>query len=303
MDLRKQEKRRAIKRSFQVLKHPFALFFYIVMCLYILTLIIPTAWLILVTFKDSLQFRFNRFGLPEPWTLENYQNVFSKLYIQIIYPPYNKVYVPELMFNGLTYSICNVAGSMVAQCLVAYACTKYKSKVGTFLQAFAIVTMILPLVGSMSATLTLYRRLGIYRNFLGIVVAHAGWGGSNFLLLCGVFKGISNEYRDAAFVDGAGHWRVFITIMLPMIRTSIVALFILGFIGSWNDYMTPLVYLPNYPTIAYGLFNFRNSTDSLVAQIPMQMTGCVVVMVPIIILFVCFRNKIMGNLALGGLKG
>ena len=118
-----------------------------------------------------------------------------------------------------------------------------------------------------------------------------------------MFKGVANDYRDAAFVDGAGHWRVFFTIMIPMIKTSIIALCILGFIGSWNDYMTPLVYLPNYPTIAYALFTFRNSTDSLVAQIPMQLTGCVVVMVPIIILFVCFRNKIMGNLSIGGLKG
>ena len=91
--------------------------------------------------------------------------------------------------------------------------------------------------------------------------------------------------------------------MIPMIRTAIVALFILGFIGSWNDYMTPMVYLPSMPTIAYGLFTFRNSSDSLVAAIPMQITGCVVVMIPIMVIFIIFRNKIMGNLALGGLKG
>ena len=119
-----------------------------------------------------------------------------------------------------------------------------------------------------------------------------------------MFKGVPNDYRDAAFVDGAGHWHVFLTIMIPMIKTSIIALCILGFISSWNDYMTPLVYLPNYPTIAYALFTFRNSTDSLVAQIPMQLTGCVVVMVPIIILFVCFRNDRAVSVSyLGGAAG
>ena len=91
--------------------------------------------------------------------------------------------------------------------------------------------------------------------------------------------------------------------MLPMVRTTILALFILGFIGSWNDYQTPMVYLPSMPTIAYGLFRFRYSSDSLVSAIPMQITGCVVVMIPIMILFIVFRNKIMGNLALGGIKG
>lgn len=290
-------------KSFKILKHPFALIFYVIMWIYVLSLIIPAVWVVMSTFKDSLQFRFNHFGLPKPFTLENYANVFSKMYIQNIDPPFEKVYVPKLMLNGFSYSVLNVISVNITDCMVAYGCTKYKSKVGSFLNAFAIVTMILPLVGSLSATLRLYKALGIYKNFLGVIIAHAGWGGSTYLLFCGVFKGVPNDYRDAAFVDGAGHLRVFLTIMIPMIKTSIIALCILGFISSWNDYMTPLVYLPNYPTIAYALFTFRNSTDSLVAQIPMQLTGCVVVMVPIIILFVCFRNKIMGNLSIGGLKG
>ncbi len=290
-------------KSFKILKHPFALIFYIIMWIYVLSLIIPAVWVVMSTFKDSLQFRFNHFGLPKPFTLENYANVFSKMYIQNIGPPFEKVYVPSLMLNGFSDSVLNVISVNITDCMVAYGCTKYKSKVGSFLNAFAIVTMILPLVGSLSATLRLYKALGIYKNFLGVIIAHAGWGGSTYLLFCGVFKGVPNDYRDAAFVDGAGHLRVFLTIMIPMIKTSIIALCILGFISSWNDYMTPLVYLPNYPTIAYALFTFRNSTDSLVAQIPMQLTGCVVVMVPIIILFVCFRNKIMGNLSIGGLKG
>ena len=290
-------------KSFKILKHPFALIFYVIMWIYVLSLIIPALWVVMSTFKDSLQFRFNHFGLPDPFTSENYANVFSKMYIQNIDPPFAKVYVPQLMINGFSYSVLNVISANITDCFVAYACTKYNRKFGSFLYSFAIVTMILPLVGSLSASLRLYRMLGIYKNFFGVIIAHAGWGGSTFLLFCGVFKGVPNDYRDAAFVDGAGHWHVFLTIMIPMIKTSIIALCILGFISSWNDYMTPLVYLPNYPTIAYALFTFRNSTDSLVAQIPMQLTGCVVVMVPIIILFVCFRNKIMGNLSIGGLKG
>ena len=104
-------------------------------------------------------------------------------------------------------------------------------------------------------------------------------------------------------MDGATHFRVLLTIMIPMIRTTILALFILGFIGAWNDYQTPMVYMPNMPTIAYGLFQYVRSSDSDVSGIPMQITGCVVVMIPIMILFIVFRNQIMGNLAMGGIKG
>ncbi len=291
--------------NFRLLKNPFALIFYIIIILYVLSLLIPSAWMIVTTFKDRLEFRFNRFGWPENFTLENYLNVFSKMYVTVSSATegIKFVYVPQLMFNGFIYSVVSVAAGLVMQTLVAYGVAKYRSKMGTFLHSFAIVTMILPLVGSLAASLLLYRRLHLYDNFAGIIWAHAGWGGSHFLILISTFKSISDDYRDAAFVDGASHLRVMLQIMLPMVKTTYVALFILGFIGRWNDYMTPMVYLPSMPTIAYGLFQFRYSSDSIVSAIPMQITGCVVVMVPIIVIFCVFRNKIMGNLAIGGLKG
>ena len=292
-------------KNFRILKNPFALVFYILIIIYVLSMIISCFWMIMSTFKTRFEFRANRFGLPENFSFDNYANVFSKMYITITPKQggIKYVYMPELMSNGLLYSICVTAGGLFMQTLVAYGCAKYRSLAGKILYGFAIVTMILPIVGTMPARLLLYKRLGIYDNFGGIILAYAGWGGSNFLILHATFKGISEEYREAAFMDGASHLRVLITIMVPMVKTTILALFILGFIGSWNDYQTPMVYIPSMPTIAYGLFRFRYSSDSIVSAIPMQITGCVVVMVPIMILFIVFRNKIMGNLALGGIKG
>lgn len=300
-----KKKVKASLKNFRILKHPFALVFYVVIILYTLTMLIPCAWMIITTFKSNLEFRANRFGWPNEFSFDNYANVFSKMYIPITPKAggSRNVYMPELMLNGLLYASLTVAASLCMQILVAYGCAKYKSAVGKVLYAFAIVTMILPLVGTMPAKLLLYKNLGIYNNFGGIIIASAGWGGSNFLILHATFQGISDEYREAAFIDGASHFKVLVSIMLPMIKTTLLALFILGFIGNWNDYQTPMVYLPSMPTIAYGLFQFRYSSDSLVSRIPMQITGCVVVMIPIMVLFVVFRNKIMGNLALGGIKG
>lgn len=294
-----------IFKNFQVLKHPFALFFYVLIILYIITLIVPCAWMIISTFKDRLEFKTNRFGWPEYFTWENYKYVFSYLNVPVTLEAggMDVVEMPRLMLNAILYAGLVNAASLCMQTLVAYGCAKYKSKVGSILYVFAIITMILPLVGTMAGRLSLYRSLGIYNKFLGTVFAFAGWGGSNFLLLYATFKGVSNEYRDAAFIDGAGHARVMFTIMIPMVKTTYLALFILGFISSWNDYSTPMVYLRSFPTIAYGLFRFTHLSDSKTSAIPMQITGCVVVMIPLIILFLIFRNKIMGNLAIGGLKG
>ena len=304
-EMKKARRIPRIFKNFQVLKHPFALAFYVLIIFYIITLIVPCAWMIVSTFKDRIEFKTNRFGLPEYFTWENYQYVFQYLNVPITLSGggMEVIEMPRLMLNGFLYAVFVQIGSLGMQTLAVYGCAKYKSKVGSIMYAFAIITMILPLVGTMAGRLTLYRSLGIYDNFLGTVFAFSGWGGSNFLLLYASFKGISDEYRDAAFIDGAGHLRVMFTIMLPMVKTTYLALFILGFIGNWNDYTTPMVYLPSFPTIAYGLFRFTHLSDSKTSAIPMQITGCVVVMIPLIILFIIFRNKIMGNLAIGGLKG
>lgn len=289
-----------------MLKDPFSMVFFCVVIIYTISLIIPAAWAIISTFKDRLEFRFNMFGLPDSPTLENYRSVFAKMYITISSDKtgLEKIYMPELMFNGLALSICVALGSLAMQTGITYCCAKFDTVVGKIIVGFVIVTMILPIVGNLGTSIYVSKKvLNTYDNFFGIVFSHSGWGGSAFLIIYAAFKSVSNEYRDAAYLDGASEYQVLWRIMLPMVKNTLVALFIMSFISGWNDYQTPMIYLPSMPTIAYGLFQFRYSSDSLVSAIPMQITGCIVVMVPIFILFLIFKNKMMGNLTMGGLKG
>lgn len=295
---RKEERR----KSFRVLKDPFALIFYIVMLIYVLLLVIPMIWMVIGTVKDNFDFSLNPMGMPTEWIFDNYESAFDKMFIPIYKNGViRNVYMLEMMWNALSWAVLCHVGALFVQVMVTYGVTKYRSLVGSIIDSFVIVTMVLPIVGSTAGTMRFYRGLGIYDNFWGMVITRWGWGGSTYLLLRGVFRGVSNEFRDAAFIDGASHWQVLLTIMIPMIKTSLIALFIIGFIGSWNDYTTALMWLPTRPTIGYGLFRFRENTE--IATVPRQMAGCCIVMIPIAILFIMFRNKIMGNLAMGGLKG
>lgn len=299
---RRQEKMKDIRKSFRILKDPFALTFYIVMIIYVFLLIIPVFWMLMSTFKDNIDMTLNPMAFPKKWILDNYFVAFNKMYIPIYKNGVvSNVYMPKMMWNAFSWAVLGNLIGLFTQIIVSYGVCKYKSIVGSIIDSFVIVTMVLPIVGSTAGTMVLYRALGLYDNFLGMLVTCAGWGGGNYLLFKGVFRGVSNEYRDAAFIDGASHAQVLFTIMIPMIKTSIIALFILGFIGSWNDYMTALMWLPSRPTIGYGLFRFRENTE--ISTTPRQLAGCCIVMIPVAILFLIFRNKIMGNLAMGGLKG
>lgn len=300
-----ENKKRHLFKRFRVLNDPFSVIFFSVMVIFVLSYIIPTAWVLISSLKDRMEFRLNRFGLPEKPTLNNFKNVFDKLYIQISSAKVGtkKVFFPELFTNGLLYAVITTLIGLVLNTFAAYGCTKFNSRVGKILMAYVIFQMTISIAGTAATTMTYYKNLHVYDNFLFVAFANGGWGGGGFLIMCATFGAISKEYSEAAYIDGASHWTVFFKVILPMVSTTLVALFITGFIGYWNDYTTPMLYLPSMPTIAYGLYRFRFSSDSLVSAIPMQLTACIVVMFPILILFILFKNKIMGNLTIGGIKG
>ena len=96
-----------------------------------------------------------------------------------------------------------------------------------------------------------------------------------------------------------------IRIALPLVMNSFGLIFLLHFITYWNDYGTLLLYAPTHPTIAYGLYIFSTRSpgnDLKLASKSVQMAGSIMIAIPTTILFVIFRNKLMGNLAIGGVK-
>ena len=80
-------------------------------------------------------------------------------------------------------------------------------------------------------------------------------------------------------------------------------IFLITFITYWNDYQTPLVYLPSYPTAAYGMLRLSKTIDNFYSSTPMIISGAVVLMVPVLVLFLCFHKRLLGNINIGGIKG
>jgi raffinose/stachyose/melibiose transport system permease protein/N-acetylglucosamine transport system permease protein len=131
----------------------------------------------------------------------------------------------------------------------------------------------------------------------------AGFLGTNFLIFYATFRSISWEYAEAAFIDGASHTGVLLKLMLPLASVTISAVALLSFIEFWNDWRVNVVYLPSYPLISYALYQFQNNPINEISTVPRKLAGCMLVIAPIMIMFIAFRNKLMGNITIGGLKG
>lgn len=296
------KKNRIKKRT---LRQIFPLIFFVLLLVYCISLLIPMAWALMSSLKTRLDFRMDPLGFPTSFAWENYVSAFNALYIQVSAGAgVRNVYLLEMFGYTLAYAVGATIAATLAHMVVAYICAKYtRFRITKVLYTIVIVTMILPIVGSLPSEMQVVRTLGLYNNILGAWIMKATFLGTHFLIFYATFKGISWEYAEAAFMDGASHARVMFQIMFPLAKTTVSAIALLSFIGFWNDANMSMIYMPDIPTVAYGLFRFQFSTGQESSSITVQLAGCTIVMFPIFVLYMCFKKQLIGNIAIGGIKG
>jgi ABC-type glycerol-3-phosphate transport system permease component len=318
--MKKQKGFKAKKR----LKGPAANLFitvvFIVLVLYALSQVFVLGWGLMTSLKDELEFSFSALKFPDVngiskeafWDLKYYKNL-SNVNISKSIGYYSRgqeitgevdAGLLDMLLNSILYVV--IAGSVrtIVPCIVAYMCSKYNYKLSKFVVAFAVVVLSVHIVGAEPASVKLLRDLGLYNSLLGVAAQQSTFLGMYFLIFLAFFDGMSNGYTEAAEIDGASQLRTMISIALPLASKTIITIFLLNGIAFWNDYNTPLLYLPSYPTLAYGIYYANTTTDSSLNlnSVPAKIACGMVLAVPMIIIFVAFRNRLMGNVTMGGLK-
>lgn len=303
----KQEKNLRINKKKHDIKKflsPLIISLLIVLIIYSISLMVPFLWSFFTSLKGKYEIRTNPFGLPEEWLFSNYLEAFDNFKVRVESGDgFRWVYFEEMLLNSVLYSLGCALIQSFTTCIVAYVIARFSHfKFSKIVYTVVIIVMILPIVGSQPSELALARQLGLYDQMWGIWIMRLNFLGLYFLVFHAMFKGIPKDFADAAYIDGASEWQVMTKIMLPMSKNTLLTVILLNFIGYWNDYQTPLLYIPSHPTLAYGLYLFSNSPDNELATIPMKITGCMLMMVPILILFLIFRKRLIGNISIGGLK-
>ena len=161
--------------------------------------------------------------------------------------------------------------------------------------------MIMPIVGSDPARIKLLCRLYLYDTMWGDFIVNFTFANMYFLVFYAFYSGVSGTYAEAAEVDGASQLRTMIQIIMPLASKMIMTVLLIYFIGRWNNYATPLIYLPNKWMISYRLYMITIYKDEVGGD-PAKIAGAMVIVVPILILFILLRNQIMGNISIGGIK-
>ena len=294
------EIRRNIKKSKSV-RDPVSLriakgIMFVVFFIYAASLIFPFVWMFLNMFKTNAEFFQDVWSWPKDFS-NGWINLKTVLNRKMMGSN-----VWEMTLRSFFIAAIGTLLSLASASCVAYVVAKFKFFGRNALYILAVMVMVVPTIGSTSATYKLIGDLGLYDNILALILLYSGGFGFQFLLLYGAFKSISWSYAESAYIDGANELTVFIKIMLPMVLPSLIPLGILNFIGFWNDYYTPFLYLKNNPTLAVGLQAYVNQMQ-YDANWPALFALMLFSMLPIIIIFIAFQKQIMTNVTTGGLKG
>ena len=300
---------------------------FVVLAVYSISVLFIFIWGLVTSFKSTIDFTImgNVLGLPN-WQLSqaeiqgnnyrlvglsfefkinasSYESIFGTIAMPKIYTNIGSLIV-NTVFYAFVGSFVDVATSLV----VAYMVAKYRFRFSNFLYALVLVLLIVPIVGNYPAQIKLMKDLALFNTHLGIIITAITFTGTYFLILAGFFEGIPDSYSEAAEIDGASQFSIFIRIYVPLSAKIFATIMLLTFITRWNNYQTALMYFPSLPTLAYAVFQVSNQTFNPNPELkgawdtPQKIAACMSLALPLIILFIFLNKRIMGDISLGGLK-
>ena len=277
-------------------------------------------WGFLTSLKNELDYSLmkNKFGFPnmqisgEEMKFLNYRLIFENFSFKrnaSYYAGQTKIVRKasvgffDMVINSVIYAGLGSFLFAVLTCTMGYVTAKYKFKFSSVIYATCLFIMIVPTVGTSSSTVAMMRAWGLFDSWLGYICMSFNFMGMYYLVFHAYFRGLPDSYIEAAEIDGASQTMVLLKIIYPLASKMIGTIMLLQFVALWNNYQTPLLYLPTHPTLAYGVYYmvYRNPVGFL-SKMPIKIAACMILAIPLLIAFIFLKDKLMGNVSLGGLK-
>ena len=289
MELDFKKRQLKLQRQDKILK----IFTYVMLSIWALIVIFPFYWMVLTSFKDYGAYNAEyvpAFFTLEP-TLNNYVEAFSA------------VALDRYLFNTVIFALVTTALMVVVITLAAYAFSRLQFKGKNVVFTIFLALMMIPselVVITNFATITQW---DLRNSFLGLILPSVT---SVFYiyLLKEAFEQVPDELYKAAKVDGTSDLKYLLKVMIPICKPTLITIIILKIIECWNSYVWPRLITddPSYFLVSNGIQEIRENGFGR-ENIPAMMAAVVVISIPLIILFLIFRKKIMAGVSKGGIKG
>ncbi|WP_374009328.1 carbohydrate ABC transporter permease [Leifsonia sp. LS-T14] len=264
---------------------------YAVLIVLALAVILPLAWILLTSFKtdgDAIRNPYSAF--PNPFSTEAYQTLAS-----------GQQPVFRWFLNSLAAAALQTVLILVTASMAAYALARLEFWGKRIVFGLIISTLLVPPVIFLIPNYLIVQNLGWLDTLWAITIPGAASAFGVFFLRQ-FFVGLPAEIEEAARIDGAGDFRIFLQIVLPLARPALATLAVLSFLANWNDFLWPVYVLlsPENLTLQPGLSQLQGAYSTHYAIV---MAGAVIASVPVLILFFFAQKQIVESVATSGVKG
>jgi multiple sugar transport system permease protein len=271
-------------------RRPRSVGLHVVLIVGLVVMFMPFVWMILSSFKLTREIRrYPTRWIPEEPTLQNYRDLFDRLDF------------PRYFFNSTIVAVAITAGNLLFCSMLGYALAKLQFPGKRLLLAVMLGTLMIPPFVTFMPLFVIVTNMNLNNTHLGLILPFVV-GAFGAFLMRQYILGIPDDLLDAARIDGAGEYRIFFRIVLPLCGPALATLAVLTFLASWNNFLWPLVVASTEDMytlpVALALFSIGQQESN----VGLQMAGAAVVVVPIIVLFYAMQRYVIRGVATTGLK-
>jgi multiple sugar transport system permease protein len=263
---------------------------YVVLTGGLVLLVGPFLWMLLGSFRPDRELKeVPPSWLPQDPTLDNYRNLFQQLDFT------------QVFFNSAVVAVTITLGNLVFCSMLGYAFAKLNFPGKRVMFTLVLATLMVPGVVTLVPLFVLVSNLGMTNSFPGLIFPFLA-GPFGVFLMRQFMLGLPDELIDAARVDGAGEWRIFARVIIPLCKPALATLGILTFLTSWNNFLWPLVVAQSEDryTLPVALAIYAIGENK--SNYGLLMAGSVAIIVPVLIVFIALQRHFVRGIALTGIK-
>lgn len=281
----------------------YKIFVYVAMITLAISIIVPVGWVFMASIKENSEFYGNPWTLPAAFNWSNFTEAFQE------------AKMGSYMWNSVLVTGMALVILLIVALPAAYVLSRFKFRGSKFLKAmfrtglfinisYIVVPIFLMLLDWDSGVKNLIGSAFFLNNRFMLALVYAATAlPFTIFLLSSYFETLPSDFEEAAYIDGASHFKTMTTVMIPMAKPSIITVILFNFLAFWNEYILALTLMPgDKKTLPVGLINLMGA-ERAAANYGRLYAGMVIVMLPTLILYVMVQKQLTQGMTAGGIKG
>jgi N-acetylglucosamine transport system permease protein len=260
-----------------------------VLVIWAIVIILPLIWTVLSSFKNNSEIFASPFSLPSKWNFDNYVSAWTTSGIG------------SFFFNTLVVVFGALILTMMFGSMTAYVLARFQFPGSRVLYYLMLAGLTFPIFLAIVPLFFVLQNFGLLNTLPGLIVTYAAFAYPfTVFFLFSFFKSLSNSIAEAAAIDGAGEWRTFFQVMLPMAKPGLATVAILNFVGLWNQFLLPIALNtdPEKYVLTQGMAQFASQAGYSV-DFGALFAAVVITVIPVLIVYVIFQRQLQGSVSQG----